>query len=204
MTLLLLACANVANLLLVRASGRTREVAVRSALGAGRGRIVRQMITESLTLAIAGGAIGVALGLAGVRALVAMQPPDGWRVDGVSLDGRVLLFALAVTLMTGALFGLMPSLRAAATSGIVALRDGSRTSGGLGHRRASRALVIAEIALAVVLVTGAGLLLRSFVALRHVDPGFRTDHRLTSQIVLPKRYARDGEILESLTRSSRA
>ena len=94
MTLLLLACANVANLLLVRASGRTREVAVRSALGAGRGRIVRQMITESLTLAIAGGATGVALGLAGVRALIAMQPPDGWRVDDVPLDGRVLLFAL--------------------------------------------------------------------------------------------------------------
>ena len=196
MTLLLLACANVANLLLVRASGRTREVAVRSALGAGRGRIVRQMITESLTLSIAGGATGVALGLAGVRALIAMQPPNGWRVDEVPLDGRVLVFALAVTLATGVLFGLMPSLRAASTSGIVALRDGSRTSGGVGHRRASRALVIAEIALAVVLVTGAGLLLRSFVALRHVDPGFQTDHRLTSQIVLPKRYARDGQILD--------
>jgi putative ABC transport system permease protein len=195
-TLLLLACANVANLLLVRGSGRSREVAVRAALGAGRSRIVRQMITESLTLAVAGGVMGVAIGLLGIRALIAMQPPDGWRVTDVPLDVRVLVFALAVTLVTGVLFGLMPSLRAAATSGIAALRDGSRTSGGVGHRRASRALVVSEIALAVVLVTGAGLLLRSFVALRHVDPGFQTDHRLTSQIVLPKRYARDGQILD--------
>ncbi|HKW02238.1 MAG TPA: ABC transporter permease [Vicinamibacterales bacterium] len=199
-TLLLLACANVANLLLVRASGRNREVAVRAALGAGRGRIVRQMITESLTLAVAGGTAGVALGLWGIRGLIAMQPPDGWRVTEAPLDGRVLLFALVVTLATGVLFGLMPSLRASATNGIVALRDGSRTSGGVEHRRASRALVMAEIALAVVLVTGAGLLLRSFITLRQVDPGFQTDHRLAAQIVLPKRYARDGQILDLVDR----
>ena len=196
MTLLLLACANVANLLLVRASGRRREVAVRSALGAGRGRLVRQMITESLVLAVAGGAAGIGLGTLGTRGLLAMQPPGGWHLDDVPIDGRVLLFALAITLVTGVLFGLMPSLRAAAATGVTALRDGSRTSGGVSHRRASRTLVIAEIALAVVLVIGAGLLLRSFVALRHVDPGFQIDHRLTAQIVLPKRYARDGQILD--------
>jgi putative ABC transport system permease protein len=184
--LLLLACANVANLMLVRATGRSRDVALRTALGAGRGRIVRQMLVEAVLLAGVGGAIGVGAGAAAIRALTALQPPGSLRLTDVTLDGRVLAFALAVTLASGILFGLVPALRGARIDAGATLKDGSRTTGGRGTRRVGQLLVVAEVALALLLVAGAGLLLRSFVALRQVDPGFEMEDRIAIALSLPE------------------
>jgi putative ABC transport system permease protein len=197
--LLLLACANVANLMLVRAAGRAREIALRAALGAGRGRIVREQLAESLLLAGLGGALGVVAGFAGVRALAALRPPDALRLDDVALDARVLAFALVVTLASGVLFGIAPALRGARTDAGATLKDGARTTGGRGTRRASQLLVVTEVALALLLVTGAGLLLRSFVALRRVDPGFSVTDRVAVAISLPAaRYAEETDVLAFL------
>jgi len=171
---LLIACANVANLLLVRASSREGEVAVRTALGAGRGRIVRQLLTESLVLALAGGAAGVALAVWATKALVTLAPRGTPRIAEVGIDGPVLLFALGVTLATGLLFGLAPALQASRPDLAATLKDGARGSRGRASFRARNALVVTEIALAVVLLAGAGLLLRSFARLQQVDLGFRT------------------------------
>ncbi|MCI0432956.1 MAG: ABC transporter permease, partial [Gemmatimonadetes bacterium] len=183
--LLLLACANVANLMLVRATGRTRDVALRTALGAGRGRIVRQMLVEAVLLAGVGGAIGVAAGAAAVRALTALQPPGSLRLNDVTLDGRVLAFALVVTLASGIVFGLVPALRGARIDAGATLKEGSRTTGGRGTRRVGQLLVVSEVALALMLVIGAGLLLRSFVSLRQVDPGFDMQDRVSIALALP-------------------
>ncbi|MGH7553422.1 MAG: ABC transporter permease, partial [Longimicrobiales bacterium] len=194
--LLLLACANVANLMLVRATGRTRDVALRTALGAGRGRIVRQMLVESVLLAGLGGALGVAAGAAAVRALTALQPPGSLRLNDVTLDGRVLAFALVVTLASGILFGLVPALRGARIDAGATLKEGSRTTGGRGNRRVGQLLVVSEVALALMLVIGAGLLLRSFVSLRQVDPGFDMEDRISIALSLPQaRYDDDAKII---------
>jgi putative ABC transport system permease protein len=193
--LLVLTCANVANLLLVRALGRDREVALRRALGAGGGRIVRQLLTESVALALAGGVVGLSAGLLGVRAMVALQPPGAWRLDDVPIDARVLLFALVISIASGVLFGMAPALRGKSASATTALMQGTRATSGKRSRRASQLMVVAEIGLAVVLVTGAGLLLRSFVALRQVDPGFRIESRAGAAVVLPPRYDSDAKIL---------
>jgi predicted permease len=176
---LLIACVNVANLLLVRATGRGRELALRAALGAGRGRIVRLMLTESLLLAVVGGALGVLLAWWGVRALVALSGEFLPRAADVRLDSGVLFFALGVSLLTGLVFGVWPALRAASPDLTNSLKESARGStGGAAANRARSALVAAEVALAVVLVAGSGLMLRSFERLTNVDTGFRPEGAL--------------------------
>src|SRR5262245_4383335 len=169
---LLVTCANVAHMLLARAAARGKEVALRAALGASRARILRQLLTESLLLAAAGGGAGLLLARAGVEALVALGPPGLPRFQSVGLDGPVLAFALLVTLATGFAFGLVPALQATRRDLGDALREGERgsTQGGRGGLRS--ALVASELALAFVLLVGAGLMIRSFAALQAVDPGF--------------------------------
>jgi predicted permease len=181
---LLIACANVANLLLVRATARTREVAVRMALGGGRGRIVRQFITESLVLAALGGICGVLVAWVGVRELLAALPADIPRLTHIGIDFRVLGFTSLLVVMTGVGFGLLPALRA---SGDVqpSLRDGSRTSTG-SNRRLAALLVSAEVAAAVLLVIGATLLIRSVGALENVDPGFRVSQIVEARLTPPR------------------
>jgi predicted permease len=183
---LLVACANVANLLLARAATREGELAVRAALGAGRERLLRQMLTESAVLALLGGAMGLLLAMWGMQALVAARPEGIPGLEGVGLDGRMLAFTAGVTLVTGLLFGAFPAWQTTRGDLAGSLREGGR--GALGARRARRtrgALVVGEMALAVMLLVGAGLLIRSFLALTAVDPGFRAERTLTFELVLP-------------------
>ena len=182
---LLIACANVANLLLVRAATRESEIAVRVALGAGRGRIVRQLVTESVLLAAVGAALGAVLAMWVVQAVVAFGPARVPRLGEVAVDGRALLFTAIIAVVTGILFGLVPALHAARSSLDQLLREGRRGSSRGGAQRTRGALVIAEMALAVVLLTGAGLLLRSFIRLAQVDPGFRTDRVTSFSVTIP-------------------
>jgi len=181
---LLIACANVANLLLIRATGRAREIAIRAALGASRGRIVRQLLTESVLLSFLGGAVGLALGAVGVRALLALNPGDIPRIGesgaSVTLDWRVLSFTLGLALLTGIIFGLFPALHALRTDVSSNLKEsGARSGAGVRQSKTRSLLVIAEMALAIVLLIGAGLLLRTFAALHSVNPGFDPHHVLT-------------------------
>ena len=180
---LLIACANVANLLLARASVRHRELALRAAIGAGRRRLVRQLLTESLIISLAGGAIGVALGYFGIKALIATAPPDLPRLDAIAMDWRVLAFAFGVTLLTSVIFGLVPALQLARTDATQAMKEGARGTTGLG-KSLRRGLVVVEIALAVVLLVGAGLMLRSFDRMQRVDLGFNPDNLLTARLSL--------------------
>ncbi len=181
---LLIACANVANLLLARAATRSREMAIRTALGAGRGRLVRQLLTESLLLAFAGAALGLVFAAWAVDALVGLAPDALPRAAEVTLDGRVLAFTIAIAAGTGVAFGLMPALSASRPDLHDALKDGTRgTTSARGRLR--KALVIAEVALSLVLLVGTGLMVRSFMRLRQVDPGFRADHALALSISLP-------------------
>jgi putative ABC transport system permease protein len=186
---LLIACANVANLLLARASGRTREIAVRLALGALRGRIVRQLLTESLLLAVVGGALGLLVGTWGVDALATVVPsnlPAIGGEHGLHVERHVLAFAGAVTLVTGLLFGLMPAIQASRSALGPALKDGGRGSAGSGGQRARRSLVVAEIAVALVLLVGSGLLLRTFVRLQAADLGFNPSGVLIGEVLTPQ------------------
>ena len=191
--LLLIACANVANLLLVRAAGRERETALRVALGAGRERLVRQALTESLVLSALGGAAGLALAWWGTAALRALLPGDMLHVSRFGVDWRVLGYVLGVTTASGLLFGVAPALWASRRNAADALRAGARASGeGQRMRRWSEALVVGEVALAVVLVVGAGLLVRSFDRLRGVEPGFDAAGVTTFSVGLPgARYDSD-------------
>jgi putative ABC transport system permease protein len=183
---LLIACANVANLLLARAETRQREVAVRAAIGAGRGRLLRQFLTEGVVLAMIGGATGLALGYVGVRLLIATNPDGIPRAEGIGLDPGVVLFTFALTLVTGLLFGLAPALNLTRRAMATALRDSAGRTTAAGVRlRVRRLLVVGEVALAVILVVGSALLLRSFAELLRVDPGFRAERLLTFQIFLP-------------------
>jgi putative ABC transport system permease protein len=180
---LLIGCANIANLLLARSEGRSKEIAVRVALGAGRGRLIRQLLTESVMLAIGGGALGLALSVWGVRALVAMAPEEIPRLSSVGIDGNVLAFTAAVALLTGLAFGIVPALRAAAADPHDTLKEGVRGSSAGGGRHAFRAfLVTAEVALVVVLAIGAGLLIRTYGRLLQVDPGIDASNLLTLSV----------------------
>lgn len=186
---LLIACANVANLLLVRATGRKREIAVRTALGAGRGRIVHQLLTESVVLAALGGVLGLALGVAGIRALLTVSTAGLPRLgEGgvlVSADWRVLLFGLVVSLGTGVLFGLLPALEVSRPDLSSALKEGGgRTGSGFRQNRTRAILVVSEVALALVLLVGAALLMRTSLALTTVDPGFDATNVLTMRTSL--------------------
>jgi predicted permease len=181
---LLIACANVANLLLARASGRHREIAVRAALGASRARIVRQLLTESALVSLAGGAAGLLLARWGVPTLLALAPKGKVpRLEMIQIDGRVLFFALVVSLVTGMIFGFAPALRISRHRLRSSLLPGSRTWNA-GQDRVRATLVVAEIALALVLLTGAGLMLKSFLRLRSVDTGFRPDNVVTLTVDL--------------------
>jgi len=177
--LLLLACVNVANLLLARGAARAREMAVRAALGAGWGRLVRQLLTESMLLAIAGTIVGVALGAVGLRALLALGAAKLPRLDAVGFDARVLVFSLAILAVTGAIIGLAPALRLRRGDMKTLMNDSSRSaSAGRGTTRWLMAMTVAEVALAIMLVTGAGWLVRGFSNLRNTNAGFVTDKRL--------------------------
>jgi len=183
--LLLISCANVAALLSVRAAARRREMAIRAALGAGRGRVVRQLITESLLLAVAGGAGGWLLARWGVGLLLSVGPADLPRLESLSFDGRVFGFTVVLALATGLLFGLLPALQVARPDLTDALKDGGKgATESAGQRRVRGWLVTAEVALAVVLLVGAGLLLRSFAKLTAVDPGFRPEHVIAADLSL--------------------
>ena len=185
---LLVACANLASLLLARAASRRSEMAMRLALGAGRRRLVRQLLTESLLLAGAGGVLGVLLAQGAIRAFLAVGPTDLPRARTVALDPGVLAFTAGLTILAGLGFGLVPALQASRGE----LRDTMAGAGrGVTGGRARRALVLAEVALSLVLLTGAGLLVKSFMRLQAVDPGYRADQLLTLRVSLPKaRYAR--------------
>jgi putative ABC transport system permease protein len=190
---LLIACANVANLLLVRAYARESEMAVRTALGAARRRIVRQLVTESLLLSAGGALLGVVLASWAVAAVVAFGPSGLPRLHEVVIDGRVLAFAAGVGVITGILFGLVPALHAARPDVAQMLRESVRGSSRGGSHRTRSALVIAEMALAVVLLVGAGLLIHSFVRLVNVDPGFNPERVVAFNLSLPStkyRYER--------------
>jgi putative ABC transport system permease protein len=186
---LLIACANVANLLLARAVGRRREMAIRAAIGAGRGRIVRQLLTESVLLSLGGAAIGLALGAGGIRALMSVNtanlPRVGENGARVGLDWRVLGFTVVVALLTGLLFGLIPALHSSRPDLSSALKESSGRSGsGFRQNKTRTILVVSEIALAIVLLVGAALLIRTSVALASVNPGFDAHHVLTMRMSL--------------------
>ena len=174
---LLIACANLANLLLARATGRGREIAIRQAIGAGRGRVVRQLLAESLVLAMLGGALGVLVGAGFLSALIAWLPAGIPRLEEATVDTRVLLVTFAVAALTGIFFGLAPALQLARSAPAVVLRDDARTSTGRSTLRSM--LVVGELAMTLVLLAGAGLLIRSFMLMQRVDPGFKTDGVLT-------------------------
>ncbi len=205
---LLIACVNVANLLLARATIRRREMAIRSALGAGRSRLIWQLLTESLLLSLAGAVLGLGLGYLGVRALLAMNPGDIPRIgehgSGVSLDWRVLAFTFAAAMLTGILFGLVPALSASRSDINNTLREsGSRAGSGMRHNKVRSILVITEMALALILLVGAVLLIRTFGALRGVDPGFDAHNVLTMQMSLGGARFEKAATVDQLERDGR-
>jgi putative ABC transport system permease protein len=181
---LLIACANVANLLLARAAARSREIAIRTALGASRLRLVRQLLTESSLLAALGGALGVLLALWALPVLLSFSPPEMGDFNHVGLNGQVLIFSLIISVATGALFGLAPAFFASRSNPNESLREGERGSS-LGKSPARSVLIAAEIALSLVLLVGAGLMMKSFVRLTQVNPGFNPHHLLVFNIGLP-------------------
>ena len=202
---LLIACANVANLLLARATGRRREIAIRAAIGGSRGRIIRQLLTESVVLSAAGGVFGLLFGMLGIRALLAISTAGLPRVgeDGaaVGVDWRVLLFTVAVSLGTGILFGLIPALQSSKADLTTTLKEsGGRSGTGFRQNKARSVLVVVEVALAVVLLIGSALLIRTAVALSHVDPGFDSANVLTMRMSLTGPRFEKSEAVAQLVR----
>ena len=182
---LLIACANVANLLLARAAARHKEIALRLALGADRARLTKQLLVESVMLSMLGGIVGLGLAYAGLRILARFIPPDVAHAEMISIDGRVMAFTLIVAVVTGLIFGLAPASQAAHSNINDTLKEGGRDSGaGPRGKRLRSALVIAEVAVSFILLIGAGLLINSFMHLRNLDPGFRADHLLALQVDL--------------------
>jgi putative ABC transport system permease protein len=205
---LLIACANVANLLLARASVRNRELAIRAALGAGRGQIIRQLLTESLALSLVGGLLGLAIGFGGVRVLLSISPGDIPRIgesgSAVGLDYRVLLFAFGISVVTGILFGLVPAISASRPDIRASLNENSSRSGmGLRRGEVRSLLVVCEIALALVLVTGAALLIRTFLKLQDVNPGFTTHNVLSGSMSVNASRFRRTEAVAQIVRDGR-
>ncbi len=190
---LLIACANVANLLLARAAARSKEIAVRTALGATRERLIKQLLTESILVSLAGGAVGLLLAYLGVRTLVAMDIRNLPRAEEIGIDGTVMVFTLVVSLLAGVLFGLAPAMHTATPDLHGSLKEGGRgTTADRGSHALRRSLVVTEVALALTLLTGAGLLLKSFARLQGVDPGFDPSSLLTFNLSLPQtKYASD-------------
>ena len=192
---LLIACANVANLLLVRAEGRQQELAIRTALGAGSAQIAREFLVESMFLGLLGGAVGLGLAYAALRLLIALAPAFLPRLENITIDPAVLMFTLALSLVTGVIFGLMPVVRFAAPSVTAALRAGGRTlSQSKETHRARNTLVVAQVALAMVLLISSGLMIRTFLALRHVQPGFTRPSELqTLAVSIPETQIKEPE-----------
>ncbi len=187
---LLIACANLVNLVMARATSRRREVAIRSVLGASAARLVRQLLTESITLAATGGIAGILLAFWGIRLLKTILPSNFPRSADIHVDGAAVAFTAATSLATGLFFGLVPAFQASRLRITESLKEGERGAEGVRHNRVRGALVASEIALAVILLIGTGLLLRSFSRLEAVDPGFKSDHVLTLEVSLPdSRYA---------------
>ena len=191
---LLIACANIANLLLARISVRQDELAVRGALGAGRTRLVRQLMTEAVVLGVAGGAVGLLIAYWGTQALIVAQPADLPRLEHVGVNLTVVLFTLGLSVLTGLSFGVLPALQATGSRMMSALREGGRGgSASSGSHRVRGALVVAEMALAVALLTGAGLLIRSFIELTRVDPGFQPERAIAFRVSLQGDDYREGQ-----------
>jgi predicted permease len=196
LVVLLIACANVANLLLVRAAGRQQEIAVRLALGAQRSRVMRQLLTESVMLALAGGALGLLLARWGIQALLQFAPENLPRFQQIGLDARALLFTFAASLLTGLLFGAIPALTATRADLQATLKEGGRSNSS-SRRRLRGAFVVAQIAAALVLLIGAGLLMKSFWRLQAVDPGYNPAGVLTMRMLLPfEAYRKDEQRAE--------
>ncbi|HXW08415.1 MAG TPA: ABC transporter permease [Vicinamibacterales bacterium] len=183
---LLIACVNIANLLLARASARNREMAVRLALGASRPRVIRQLLTESVLLAAVGGAVGLLVGAWGIAGLTAIAPAGAPRVNEIGLDWTVLAFSAALTLITGIAFGLIPAVQASRPRAVSSLRDGTRSDAGASGRRARRTLIVVEVGLALVLLVGSGLLMRTLVRLQGVELGFEPAGVLVGAVLPPQ------------------
>jgi len=193
---LIIACANVSSLVLARSTARAREIAIRSAIGAGRHRLVRQLLTETLLLSAVGGAAGSLLAQWGSRALIALGPRDIPRLAEATFDWRVLLFAAVITILTGLLTGIAPVFTASRADLVSALKDGSRSATGRSGQRSRSALVVAEIALTLVLAFAAGLLLRNLIAAQRSDPGYDPEHVLALELVLPSTSYRSPQAIQ--------
>ena len=193
---LLIACANVANLLLARSAARQKEIAVRAAMGASRGRVVRQMLTESILLATIGGIFGLLLSIWLTDLLISIIPEGAPRLDQVGIDYRVLLFAFGISALTGILFGLAPALQASKLDVSSSLKEGGRS--GEGHRRTSARslLLIGEVALSLILLVGAGLFIKSFLRVQEIRPGFNSHHVLIASVALPGAKYKDQQFVE--------
>nr|HEV7954196.1 ABC transporter permease [Candidatus Acidoferrales bacterium] len=189
---LVIACANVANLMLARATERQREMAIRVALGATRGRLIRQLLTESMLLSVFGGALGLAIAFYVAAALSAAAPANVPRIDGASVDGVVLAFTFIVSLLTGLFFGIFPAWQVSRTDVHESIKEGGRSAtSSAGHKRVRAALVVGEIAVSMILLVGAGLMLKSFYRVLHTDPGFNQYGVLTATISLPDSHYKD-------------